>query len=200
MHGNIEEQNKIDHKARTAIEIAMAQGGGEVGSTSGGQPTGAQTVAGKGRTTLAAQPVGPSARDGKGGNNDRESKVTPDEDGYMEVKRKGKPKGHINRNSKSRTQPTAAPPTLVQPAEQVTKGNGKMDEKLGVEAKHTTMANSFDIDFPVLPNRSTHVTKEYITITPLPGGRPCGVGHSGQPVTSAQRYPKAIAGNIGKAQ
>ncbi|KAK4375696.1 hypothetical protein RND71_006373 [Anisodus tanguticus] len=87
MHGNIEEQNKIDHKAKTAIEIAMAQGGGEVGSTSGGQPTGAQTVAGKGRTTLAAQPVGPSARDGKGGNNDRESKVTPDEDGYMETTR-----------------------------------------------------------------------------------------------------------------
>ncbi|KAK4377325.1 hypothetical protein RND71_003621 [Anisodus tanguticus] len=99
---------------------------------------------------------------------------------------------------KSRTQPTAAP-TLVQPAEQVTKGNGKMDEKLGVEAERTTMANSFDIDFHVLPNRSTHVT-EYITITPLPGGRPCGARHSGQPVTSAQRYPKAIAGNIGKAQ
>ncbi|KAK4363251.1 hypothetical protein RND71_018492 [Anisodus tanguticus] len=111
MHGNIEEQNKIDHKAKTAIEIAMAQGGGKVGSTSGGQPTGAQTVAGKGRTTLAAQPVGPSARDGKGGNNDRESKVTPDEDGYMEVKRKGKPKG--NPVSQNLTFPLSKMPTLI---------------------------------------------------------------------------------------
>ncbi|KAK4357757.1 hypothetical protein RND71_023367 [Anisodus tanguticus] len=87
MHGNIGDQNEIDRKARTSLEMAMAQGAGQKGSSSGGQPTGSQTVAGKGRTNLAAQPVGPMAREGKGGNQDRESKDTPDVDGFMERRR-----------------------------------------------------------------------------------------------------------------
>ncbi|KAJ8562873.1 hypothetical protein K7X08_031325 [Anisodus acutangulus] len=70
MHENIEVQSDTDQKARTAIEIAMAQGGRIDGSSTGGQPSGAQTEVGKGRTDLVAQPVGPLVKVGKGGNYD----------------------------------------------------------------------------------------------------------------------------------
>ncbi|KAK4357739.1 hypothetical protein RND71_023349 [Anisodus tanguticus] len=87
MHGNIGEENEIDRKARTSLEMAMVQGAGQDGSSSGGQLTGSQTAAGKGRTKLAAQPVGPTVRERKGGNHDQESKDTPDVDGFMEPRR-----------------------------------------------------------------------------------------------------------------
>ncbi|KAJ8562216.1 hypothetical protein K7X08_011507 [Anisodus acutangulus] len=92
MHGNIEVQSDTDQKARTAIEIAMEQGGRIEGSSTGGQPSGAHTEAGKGRTDVVAQPVGPSIKVGKGGNYDGGECTTADDE-FTEVKRKEKPKG-----------------------------------------------------------------------------------------------------------
>ncbi|KAJ8546058.1 hypothetical protein K7X08_018641 [Anisodus acutangulus] len=94
MQDNIVAQCEIDRKAKTSIEIAMAQSGRIEGNTTVGQPSGSQTGAGKGRTELVAQPVDPSVKVGEGGNYVQGGKCTKAEDGFTEVKKKGKPKSN----------------------------------------------------------------------------------------------------------
>ncbi|KAJ8562551.1 hypothetical protein K7X08_031003 [Anisodus acutangulus] len=84
MQDNIVAQCEIDRKAKTSIEIAMAQSGRIEGNTTGGQPSGSQTEAGKGRTTLVAQPVDPSVKVGEGGNYVQGGKCTKADDGFTE--------------------------------------------------------------------------------------------------------------------
>ncbi|KAJ8536868.1 hypothetical protein K7X08_035269 [Anisodus acutangulus] len=96
MHGSIGEENEIDRKARTSLEMAMAQGTGQDGSSSEAKDACGVTPprSGKGRTKLAARPS-PHWLGGKGGNHVQENKDTQDVEGFMEVQRKGKPKGNL---------------------------------------------------------------------------------------------------------
>ncbi|KAJ8557703.1 hypothetical protein K7X08_004469 [Anisodus acutangulus] len=100
MQDNIVAQNEIDRKAKTSIEIAMAQSGRIEGNTTVGQPAGSQTGAGKGRTELVAQPVDPSVKVGEGGNYVQGGSTKAD-DGFTEVKKKGKPKSNPGSQSLS---------------------------------------------------------------------------------------------------